>query len=57
VFLADSSGNGTFHLDGNYIVGRQAGWVATGDFNNDGKPDLVTANFQDSNISILINNR
>ncbi len=29
--------------------------VAAGDLNNDGKPDLVTANWDDNSISILLN--
>jgi hypothetical protein len=36
-----------------YPVGSGPTCVAVGDFNNDGYPDLVTANFSSSNVSIL----
>ena len=29
--------------------------IDTADFNNDGKPDLVVANYSDNNITVLIN--
>src|SRR2546422_1238857 len=35
-------------------IGRDAGVLATGEFNDDGKPDLVLANRGDGNISILL---
>ncbi|HXU04454.1 MAG TPA: VCBS repeat-containing protein [Polyangia bacterium] len=60
VFLAsdgDAGMAGGFSLDANYRVGRTAMAVATGDFDNDGRPDLVTANFADSTVSILLNDR
>src|SRR5262245_5817694 len=38
-----------------YAVGSKPGAVATGDFNGDGKPDLVTANGNSSNVSVLLN--
>ncbi len=34
---------------------RPPAGVAVGDFNGDGKPDLVTANFSDDNVAILLN--
>lgn len=39
-----------------WIVGTNPIAVARGDFNGDGKPDLVTANSDDGTISILLNN-
>jgi hypothetical protein len=59
VFLArpDMGAAGTFVLDGNFTVGNLANFVATGDFNNDGKIDVVCSNFNDSTISVLLNDR
>jgi hypothetical protein len=37
-----------------YSVGKQPREVATGDFNQDGNPDLVTANFADNTVSVLL---
>ncbi|WP_353072136.1 FG-GAP-like repeat-containing protein [Tunturiibacter gelidoferens] len=39
-----------------YSVGRQPGAVATGDFNGDGTPDLVVADENDNDISVLLGN-
>ena len=38
-----------------YATGSGALSVAIGDVNNDGKPDIVTANFNASNVSVLLN--
>ncbi len=35
-------------------VGGQPQWLATADFNQDGNPDLVTANANSNNISVLL---
>src|SRR5882672_8546011 len=39
-----------------YPVGTRPGAVATGDFNNDGKPDLAVANTASNDVSILLGN-
>src|SRR5262249_13826920 len=36
-------------------AGAQPVYLAVGDLNKDGKPDLITANKQDNSISILLN--
>lgn len=47
----------TFARPVNYLVqGTAPVSVATGDFNNDKFPDLVTANQQSNNISVLLGN-
>jgi hypothetical protein len=49
-----SNGNGTFQTPTDYSTGSFPLGVATGDFNEDGKPDLVTANSNAANLSILL---
>ena len=39
-----------------YAVGPHPYFVAIGDFNGDGKPDLVTTNLNSDNVSVLIGN-
>jgi len=70
VVAADPSGNlsvllgngvcstncGTFAPAVNYSVGSHPMSVATADFNNDGKPDLVTANYNDGNVTVRLGN-
>jgi hypothetical protein len=51
VLLGDGSGG--FSAAVNYRVGPQPEDIVTGDFDNDGKPDLATANVQSSDISLL----
>src|ERR1700675_103643 len=46
----------TFGPPTDYPVGTTPGAVATGDFNNDGKPDLAVANSGSNDISILLGN-
>lgn len=52
VFLGN--GNGTFQPNVTHLVGDLPLWMTFGDFNDDGRPDLATANFVSSNISVLI---
>lgn len=39
-----------------FAVGSAPGGTATADLNGDGKPDLVTANYYDSTVSVLLGN-
>jgi hypothetical protein len=58
VLLGDGAGNfggyGTFSTGTGVGRGTQPLSVVVGDFNNDGKQDLATANFVDDSISILL---
>src|SRR5262249_40522184 len=38
-----------------FAVGTNPRYVAVGDFNSDGKPDLAVVNFGSANVSILLN--
>jgi hypothetical protein len=50
-----NNGSGTFAAAQAYTVGGAPTGVAVGDFNRDGKPDIVTAN-ANSTMSVLLNN-
>jgi hypothetical protein len=50
------NGNGTFGSVTNFAAGDRARSVATGDFNRDGKLDLVLANDEINNVSVLLGN-
>ncbi len=57
VYLAVPQGNVyamPFNPAGNYPIGSGAQSMAVGDFNLDGNPDLVTANYYDNNVSVLL---
>jgi hypothetical protein len=47
------NGDGTFRMAVNYDVGTNPTWVAVGDFNRDGKPDLAVSD-QSGFVSILL---
>jgi hypothetical protein len=51
------NGDGTFQPDTGppVLVGNRPGGVAVADFDGDGKPDLATANLQDSTVTIVLN--
>jgi hypothetical protein len=56
VSVFQGNGDGTFQAPVNYAVGSNPLGLAVGDFNGDGFPDLVTANFGASrDVSVLIN--
>ena len=52
----DATGDGTFSLPVTYDTGDSPQTVVMGDFNNDGVTDLVTANVNSDNISVLLGN-
>jgi hypothetical protein len=54
VFLGN--GDGSFMEPTNYITGFGPMAVAVSDFNHDGAADLVTANWSESTLSVLLNN-
>ena len=50
------NGDGTFRTAANYNAGSWPFSVAVGDFNRDGKLDLVVANDASNNLSVLLGN-
>ncbi len=46
----------TFYTYRNFSTGTLAYRITSGDVNGDGKPDLITANRNSNNISVLLNN-
>ena len=50
------NGDGTFQPQARLAVGRNPSSVAIGDVNGDGRPDLVTANFNSGDVSVLLGN-
>jgi autotransporter-associated beta strand protein len=50
------NGDGTFGHHSTVTLDRRAYGIAVGDFNGDGKLDLVTANSDDSSVSVLLGN-
>jgi hypothetical protein len=55
------AGNGSFSTGATYAVGNQPYWIASGDLNGDGYPDLVTTNTNvtgaTGTVSVLLNNK
>jgi uncharacterized protein (TIGR03437 family) len=56
VFVYLNKGNGTFQEPKSFPVGTGVFAMITGDFNGDGKIDLVTGNTQSRDISVLVGN-
>jgi hypothetical protein len=54
VSLLLGNGNGTFTPAQDFAVGKQPS-VAIADLNHDGRPDIVTANFGDDTVGVLLN--
>jgi hypothetical protein len=50
------NGNGTFAAKTDFAAGVGPNWVAVGDFDGNGKVDLVTANQYDNTASVLLGN-
>src|SRR5262249_44646414 len=48
------NGNGSFSAAINFTVGTNPYSVAVGDFNSDGKLDIVVANYGSNNVSVLL---
>ena len=51
--LLAGNGDGTFDLVASVSVGAGPRWVATGDIDADGIPDLVVANERSHDLSIV----
>ena len=51
-----ATGDGSFTVLGSQSAGSRPYGVAAGDFNGDGKADLVLANYSSDNISVLLGN-
>jgi hypothetical protein len=49
------NGDGTFQAPQTFTVGGVPAWVAVADLNGDGRPDIVTANYADGTVSVLLN--
>lgn len=55
VSVLKGNGDGTFQPAVFYPVGKQASFVASGDFNNDGKPDILTVDDVSPGVFMLLN--
>jgi hypothetical protein len=49
------NGDGSFTAAQSFAVGKGPESVAVGDVNGDGRPDIVTANFGENTVSVLLN--
>lgn len=54
--LLINKGNGTFQAAQNYAVPNGPAYLAVGDFNRDGKPDVAVTQMNGNSVSLLINN-
>ena len=57
VSLAKASGSFAAAAGSPFAVGNTPQSVAVGDFNGDGVPDLVTANLNSNNVTVLLGNK
>ncbi|PYM12489.1 MAG: hypothetical protein DME18_11285 [Verrucomicrobia bacterium] len=59
IYVLLNNGDGGFQIAVNFALGVPQEvvprWVAVGDFNGDGKPDLAVANERSGNVSVLLN--
>src|SRR2546425_10353811 len=51
-----SNGDGTFQPARTFAAGTSPYFVAVGDVNGDGRPDLAVANYNSHNVSVLLGN-
>jgi hypothetical protein len=56
VFILLGDGNGVFQAEAGFGVGSSPESVAVGDFNGDGRLDLVTSNYGGDSVTVLLNN-
>src|ERR1039458_1289360 len=56
VLLDDGSGGFTAAPGSPFAAGANPFFVAVGDFNGDGKPDLAVANWSSNNVTVLLGN-
>ncbi len=56
ILLGDTASGGSIALDASYAVGSGPYGLSTGDFNEDGVLDIVTANRDAGTVSILLGN-
>ena len=51
-----NNGSGLFSAGTDAVMGSRPRWIALGDLNNDGKLDLISANFGSNDASVRFNN-
>ena len=56
VSVLRGNGDGTFQTHMDYPTGDNPTSVAIGDFNGDGRPDLVVTNYYNTSVSVLLGN-